>query len=335
MEALRSSSSSVLESRVGGHSGIFSAPTTQREFLHATSFFAWSYVNLCCEGVTHDTFGVGMTEWNAIAYATVSELQTAMAAEVLSLLDLKGNELVLDLGCGNGRVTAEIAARVPAGTVVGIDASADMIAYASDHFGPAVRPNLRFETGDIRFLPFREEFDLVVSFNALHWIPEQNQALRSIQAALKPNGLAQLRLVPTGKRESIENVIEETRLSPKWTGYFREFHDPYLHLTPEQYRALAERNHLDVRRIHTEDKAWDFKSREAFIAFSLVSMIEWTKLLPERDRLAFVTDVLDRYRSVTCDMAGEENTFKFYQMDVTLAPAEPGHDFGMPSLSVN
>jgi trans-aconitate 2-methyltransferase len=266
-----------------------------------------------------------MTEWNAAAYANVSELQAAMAAEVLSLLDLKGNEFVLDLGCGNGKVTAEIAARVPAGTVVGIDASADMVAYASDHFGPTVRPNLRFETGDIRFLSFREEFDLVVSLNALHWIPEQDQALRSIQAALKPNGLAQLRLVPTGKRESIEIVIEETRLSSKWNGYFREFQDPYLHLTPQQYGALAEHNHLDVRRIHTEDKAWNFKSREAFIAFGLVSMIEWTKLLPERDRLAFVTDVLDRYRSVACDRAGEENTFKFYQMDVTLAPAEPKH----------
>jgi len=260
-----------------------------------------------------------MTEWNAAGYAAVSELQTAMAAEVLSLLDLKGNERVLDLGCGNGKMTAEIAARVPAGTVVGIDASADMIAFASDHFGPPVRYNLRFETADIRRLPFRKEFDLVVSFNALHWVPEQDQALRSIHAGLKPKGLAQLRLVPSGKRKSIENVIEETRLSPKWANHFREFHDPYLHLTPEQYRALAEHNHLDVRRIHTEDKAWDFRSRKAFIAFSLVSMIEWTKLLPERDRLAFVTDVLDRYRLVACKKPGEENTFKFYQMDVTLA----------------
>ena len=260
-----------------------------------------------------------MTEWDAPGYARIAELQEAMAAEALSLLDLKGTERVLDLGCGNGKVTAEIAARVPGGTVVGVDSSANMIAYAADHFGPAVRPNLRFETEDIRSLPFREEFDLVVSFNALHWIPEQDQALRSIHAALKPNGLAQLRLVPTGKRKSIENVIEETRLSPKWAGYFREFHDPYLHLTPEQYCELAERNHLDVRCIHTKDKAWDFKSGEAFIAFSLVGMVEWTKLLPERDRLAFVTEVLDRYRSQACERPGEENTFNFYQMDLTLS----------------
>ena len=128
-----------------------------------------------------------------------------------------------------------------------------------------------------------------------------------------------MRLVPAGKRKSIENVVEEVRLTQRWAGYFREFHDPYLHLTPEQYAQLAERNRFEVRHIHTQDKAWDFQSRDAFIAFSVVGMIEWTKLLPERDRLAFVTEVLDRYRSFTCDKRGEENTFKFYQMDITLS----------------
>lgn len=62
-----------------------------------------------------------------------------------------------------------------------------------------------------------------------------------IGSALKPGGRAQLRLVPKGERKSLEDVLEETRTSPRWAGYFREFHDPYLHLTPEQYARLAER----------------------------------------------------------------------------------------------
>jgi trans-aconitate 2-methyltransferase len=262
-----------------------------------------------------------MTEWNAREYARIAGLQEAMAAEALSLLDLKGTEHVLDLGCGNGRITAGIAARVPRGSVVGVDASADMIAFASDHFGLAAWPNLRFETGDARRLRFQEEFDLVVSVNALHWIAEQDQALRSIRSALKPDGLAQLRLVPTGKRRSIENVLEETRLSPTWARYFQQFRDPYLHLTPEQYGAMAEGNGLKVRRIHTEDKTWNFKTRAAFAAFGLVTMVEWTRFLPESHRLAFVTDVLDRYRRVATDQPAEQNTFKFYQMDATLSRA--------------
>ena len=129
-------------------------------------------------------------------------------------------------------------------------------------------------------------------------------------------------LVPAGERKSLENVIEDTRLSSRWAGYFREFHDPYLHLTPEQYGATAERNGLRVRRIHTEAKAWDFKSRSAFFAFGSVTFVEWTRFLPEAEKSDFIIDVLDRYRSVAADRPGEENTFKFYQMDVTLAPSQ-------------
>jgi trans-aconitate 2-methyltransferase len=161
---------------------------------------------------------------------------------------------------------------------------------------------------------------MVVSFNVLHWIPEQDQPLRSIRLAMRSNGLAQLRLVPAGKRKSLENVIEETRLPSNWARYFRELHDPYPHLTPEQYGALAERNGLHVRRIHTHAESWDFKSRAAFQAFGSVTFVEWTKFIPEAERLAFVSDLLDRYQRVAADQPGEEHTFKFYQMDITLSP---------------
>jgi trans-aconitate 2-methyltransferase len=254
-----------------------------------------------------------MTEWNASGYDRIASLQASMAREALSLLHLKGTEIVLDLGCGSGKVTAEIAARVRDGSVVGIDSSAEMISFATKHFGD--RPNLRFQTADVRHLPFRADFDLVVSFNAVHWIPEQGEALRSIRVALKPDGFAQLRLVPKGARKSLENVIEETRLSPRWARYFENFHDPYLHLAPEQYAALAEENGLHVRKLHVTDHTWDFESRAAFAAFGSVTFVEWTKHLPESERPAFVADALDRYRSI----AGRD-FFKFYQMDIALQP---------------
>ena len=259
-----------------------------------------------------------MTEWDAADYARISGLQQAMAAEALALLNLNGSERILDVGCGNGKITAEIAARDTQGSVVGVDPSHEMIEFASTHYGPALRPNLRFEVADARQLPYRNEFDLVVSFNALHWIPQQDEALRSIHSALTSGGRAQLRLVPKGKRKSLENVLYETCLSPRWAAYYHDFHDPYLHLTPEEYTALAERCDLRVDRVHTEDKAWDFGSRSAFIAFGNVTFVEWTRYLPDDQKPAFIVDVLDRYRAVVADRPGQENTFKFYQMDITL-----------------
>src|SRR5580704_8311412 len=155
-----------------------------------------------------------MTEWNASEYDRIAALQAAMAEEALSLLDLRGTETILDIGCGNGRTTGEIAARLPRGRIVGVDASARMIAFAREHAASLPHSNVEFAVADARHLTFSQEFDLIVSFNALHWVPEQALALDSIHAAIKPSGVAQLRLVPQGKRTSLEDVIEETRLSP-------------------------------------------------------------------------------------------------------------------------
>ena len=255
-----------------------------------------------------------MTEWNAELYRERSSLQEAMAAEVLQSLELTGSERVLDVGCGDGRITSEIARLLPGGYVVGVDASGNMIALASRK----VAPNLRFEVADARSLPFLHEFDLVVSFNALHWIHEQALALASLHHALKAGGTAQLRLVPMGARKSIETVLEETRSLPAWSQYFSGFRDPYLRLTPQEYGLLAQKSGFRVERMQTESKAWDFGTREEFFTFSSVTMVEWTRRLPESLRPAFITDVLDRYRTVAAEKPGEENTFKFYQMTILL-----------------
>ena len=262
-----------------------------------------------------------MTEWCASDYSRQSSLQQAMAEEQLGQLALGGDECILDVGCGDGKITAEIAARVPGGSVLGVDPSRDMIAFASSHFGPPARANLRFEVADARSLPYREEFDLVVSFNALHWVPEQDAALGSIRAALRPGGRAALRLVPQGRRKCLEDVIEDVRREARWSGFFPGFQRPYVHFTPDEYRALAEHNGLRVLRIRVEDKAWDFKTREAFVAFGRDTFVEWTRCLPESQWQEFISDVLDRYQSVAAESPAEANTFKFYQMEVLLAPA--------------
>jgi trans-aconitate 2-methyltransferase len=259
-----------------------------------------------------------MTEWNAAAYVKRSSMQEAMAGEVLALLHLRGDERVLDIGCGDGRVTTEIASRVPHGSVVGVDASHDMITFAQAH---AARSNLRFEVANAANLTFHDEFDLLVSFNALHWLPDPNPPLRCIRAALKSSAHAQLRLVPHGPRKSLEAVMEETRQSPPWAKSFQNFTNPYLRATPEEYAAAAERNQLRVDSLQVSDKSWDFQSRENFFAAGSVTFVEWTRRLPDSEKPAFINDVLDRYQLVAACTPAEAHCFKFYQLDITLSPA--------------
>jgi trans-aconitate 2-methyltransferase len=263
-----------------------------------------------------------MTEWNASDYHRESSLQQAMANEQLALLTLKGFERILDVGCGDGKITAGIAARVPDGSVLGVDPSRDMIAFASSHFGPPAHANLRFEVADVRRLSYRNEFDLVVSFNALHWVPEQELALASIRASLKNEGQFLGRFVSEGKRKCLEDVIEDVRHRPRWSNYFQGFQKPYVHFTPQEYGTLAEQCGFQVLRLHMEDKAWDFKTHETFVAFARATFVEWTRHVPTSEWDAFITDVLDDYRTVAADNPQEANTFKFYQLEVGLKPLQ-------------
>jgi trans-aconitate methyltransferase len=130
-----------------------------------------------------------MTEtWDPADYYEHSYPQYALALGLLERLRLNGDERILDVGCGDGKVTAELATRVPNGSVLGIDVSPDMIEFARMMFPPSAHPNLSFRYGDAAKLTFRNEFDVVVAFASLHWVKDLPITLRSIKQSLTPGG---------------------------------------------------------------------------------------------------------------------------------------------------
>jgi len=263
-----------------------------------------------------------VTEWDAQAYNRVSALQQWLAEKSLALLSLDGDERVLDLGCGDGKVTVEIAQRLPRGSVMGVDASHAMIAFATEKFPTSTHPNLTFQVADAAQLPFADQFDLVVSFNCLHWVHDQAAALRGMGATLVASGRTHLRFVPRGVRKSLEDVIEDTRRTPAWAGYFPDYQPPYIHVMPDEYRALAEKSGMRVERLDVQQEAWDFESRDAFVHFARATFVEWTRLLPPDRHDAFIDEVLDRYRQVGDGSPDQANVFTFYQMEVVLRRRE-------------
>jgi trans-aconitate methyltransferase len=126
--------------------------------------------------------------WNAVDYHQSSPAQRQWAQELIDKLQIRGNEHILDIGCGDGKVTAEIARHLPEGEVVGIDASPEMIRFALEHFPPTRFPNLSFAEMAAQAMTFRERFDVVFSNAALHWIPDHRPVLAGISDALHPGG---------------------------------------------------------------------------------------------------------------------------------------------------
>ncbi|HUA67282.1 MAG TPA: class I SAM-dependent methyltransferase, partial [Candidatus Saccharimonadales bacterium] len=127
-------------------------------------------------------------KWNAADYAANSAVQQTWARELIARLNLRGDEHILDAGCGDGKVTAEIARAVPRGAAVGIDASPQMIDFARKTFTREKFPNLEFHVMNAREIKFERRFDLVFSNAALHWMEDHQMFLRGAASVLKSGG---------------------------------------------------------------------------------------------------------------------------------------------------
>ncbi len=148
--------------------------------------------------------------WNAEDYAQHSRPQQKWARELIGKLRLRGPESVLDIGCGDGKVTAEIAYLVPDGRVVGIDNSPAMIALAAERYPRHRHPNLLFRRMDAAALTFSGQFDVVFSNAALHWIRDHRPVLAGILQALKPGGRIVLQMGGRGNAAQMLAISERT-----------------------------------------------------------------------------------------------------------------------------
>ncbi len=142
--------------------------------------------------------------WDASAYDTRFRYVADYGAALIDILDPQPRECILDLGCGSGRLTSEIAAR--GAQVTGIDSSPEMIAEAR-----ALFPQLRFETADARTFRAAEPFNAVFSNAVLHWITPPEAAVETIAASLKPGGRF---VAEFGGRGNTASIVRELGFNP-------------------------------------------------------------------------------------------------------------------------
>jgi trans-aconitate 2-methyltransferase len=254
-----------------------------------------------------------VTDWSGSDYAEISSLQRAMATEALTSLRFAKDDRVLDVGCGDGFLTRAVADMVPNGGAVGVDASPRMIATAHAGGNPAPSGPW-FVVADARRLPFTGSFDAVVSFNALHWVPEQREALAEIASVLRPGGRVLVQVVCAGPRTSLESVAMTVCQSPRWAPWFDGFAAPFLHVDPARYGDLAASAGLTLDNLTVTDREWDFGSREEFTRWCSVGSTAWTDRLPEHDRDQFVADEVQAYEPI----AGGPGLFRYTQMRALL-----------------
>jgi trans-aconitate 2-methyltransferase len=233
--------------------------------------------------------------WNAQDYAKNSQNQYQWAQELIPKLQLQGNEALLDIGCGDGKITAELARCLPDGKAVGIDNSEKMIDLAKSSFPIKDYPTLSFIAMDARKLTFQSEFDRVFSNAALHWIVDQKAVLEGVQRSLKPGGRLLFQMAGKGNAKDILNIISEISEVKPWKEFFSGMTFPYGFYDEKEYKVFLEQAGLASERIELFPKDMKFNGSEGLAGWVRTTWLPFTSKLPDKLKPKFVETVVKFY----------------------------------------
>lgn len=243
------------------------------------------------------------SDWDAADYVAHSAAQQAWARELIDKLRLRGDESVLDIGCGDGRATAMIAERLPCGSALGVDNSPSMIAKAREQFPPengggrAGPANLSFRLMDARALDLPPAFDVAFSTAALHWIPDHVAILRGVRAALRPGGRLLFQMGGRGNITEALAVVEEVIGRPRWRGSFTDFVPPHHFFGPEEYEVWLPAAGFELRRVELFPRDMPHAGRAAFLGWLRTTWFTYIERVPPDLAGAFVDEVADAYEA--------------------------------------
>jgi trans-aconitate 2-methyltransferase len=244
--------------------------------------------------------------WNAEDYKQHSKNQQKWARELIARLKLKGVEYILDIGCGDGKVTAEIASYVPNGSVVGIDNSISMIELAKKNYPAGEHPNLSFILMDATNLTFHEQFDIVFSNASLHWVGNHKLALEGMYRSLKPKGRVFLEMGGKGNADGVLSVLRDLQKNQEWRHFFSDFQLPYgFHGTQEYTQWLMESGFEPVR-VELVPKDMEHDGEAGFAGWIRTTWMPFTERIAENQRDQFIHELVSAYiKQVPLDTNGK------------------------------
>lgn len=247
------------------------------------------------------------TKWNAADYAANSVVQQTWARELIAKLKLRGDEHVLDVGCGDGKVTAEIARALPRGSVTGVDASPQMIEFARKNFPTTQYSNLRFRVMDARKLgggdassqsadrrahaarksgdegvAAKRQFDFVFSNAALHWVDDHPAILRGASSVLKPGGRLVVSCGGKGNAHDVFLALRPEMRLKRWREFFRRMPMPYFFYAPGDYEKWLPRFGFQINRLELASKDAIYAGAEGFATWLRTTWIPYVQRVPEK-----------------------------------------------------
>jgi trans-aconitate 2-methyltransferase len=191
------------------------------------------------------------TDWDAATYHRIAGMQERWGLGVLDRLSLRGDETVLDAGCGSGRMTRHLLERLPNGRVIGVDASPSMIEHARQELGKSAR--LELIVADLLEFELDEPVDAVFSNATLHWVLDHDRLFERLFSALRPGGRMEAQFGGEGNVAELEAAVAaleaDERFAPSLSGEPR----PWYFASLADTEARLRRAGFDVDRLSLDE----------------------------------------------------------------------------------
>jgi trans-aconitate 2-methyltransferase len=178
-----------------------------------------------------------VTDWDAATYDRVAAPQEEWGLAVLDRLELAGDEVVLDAGCGSGRLTRHLVERLPNGRVIGVDAAPSMIEKAREQLGDTV--DLRDMS--LLELDLGERVDAVFSNATFHWILDHERLFARLHAVLEPGGQLEAQCGGQGNVAELEGALLGLEGDERFSPYLRTVPPPWYFASVGDTESRLER----------------------------------------------------------------------------------------------
>jgi trans-aconitate 2-methyltransferase len=244
-------------------------------------------------------------DWNASRYDKVADPQTRWGAEVLERLSLDGDETVLDAGCGTGRVTELLLARLPRGRVIALDFSGAMLEQARARLAP-FGDQVTFVQADLgRPLPLAAPVDAVLSTATFHWVMDHDALFANLGRVVRPGGWLVAQCGGFGNIARLLRTAAEVH-----PGFSRQ----HNFQTAEATAARLAASGFDRIETWLSEAPTPFDSAAAFEAFlETVCLRTFLDELPPAEREPFVRAVASRLPEPVLD---------YVRLNITARKAE-------------